>query len=104
MISSGTHVSTSIGFCLTLLPLLYTDFGSIFGNREEYFIRTVPTSELSTPEEYLKSMDQTPPTRPTDGGRSDDETGIESDVVEIVTDDAENPETAFVNEETPLLT
>ena len=97
---SGTPVSTSFGFGLTLLPLLSLDFGSILGNRESYFIRTVPESELSTPEDYLKSIDSSPPVLDTDSSSKDeDETGMKVD-----DDDEEDPEAPVVNEETPLLT
>jgi hypothetical protein len=85
-------VSTSLGFCVTLLPLLSMDLGSIFGNREDYFIRTVPESELSTPEEYLKRTDSSPSDHPTDSSSSDE------DVF-----DEEDPEISPTNEETPLL-
>ncbi len=50
-------MSTSLGFCFTLIALLVMDIGSFFGQSEDYFIRFVPEAELSTPEEYLKSLD-----------------------------------------------
>mmetsp|Transcript_6476 Transcript_6476/g.7274 ORF Transcript_6476/g.7274 Transcript_6476/m.7274 type:complete len:866 (+) Transcript_6476:189-2786(+) len=50
----GIPVSTSIGFCLVLLPLLSLDLDTIFG--QGHFIRRIPESELSTPEGYLESL------------------------------------------------
>lgn len=66
-------MSTSLGFCVILLPLLSMDLASNFGNWEYCFIRTVPESELSTPEEYLKRMDSSPSDHPTDNTNSDDD-------------------------------
>lgn len=86
-ISRGTPVSTSLGFCITLIPLLAMDLGSIFGNQEDYFIRNVPESELSTPEEYLKSMVVSSSDHPTDSS-SDEDDDVEENAL---------------NEETPLL-
>jgi hypothetical protein len=98
-------VSTSLGFCLTLLSLLSMDFPSILGDREDYFIRTVPESELSTPEDYLKSIWYD---HPTDSSSDvDDEknaTGVESANVATTVEDEEDLEApAPTNEETPLL-
>ena len=86
---SGTPVSTSLGFCLTLLPLLSIGFPSIFGTSEDYFIRTVPLAALSTPEDYLMGMSD----------------ARESTVVakEAPTDMLVNAEDPVTNEETPLL-
>ena len=50
-VSSGAPVSTTLGFCLTLFPLL-----SFVGEQEDYFIQMIPESELSTPENYLYSL------------------------------------------------
>eukprot|EP00535_Pseudo-nitzschia_heimii_P004948 CAMPEP_0197189136 /NCGR_PEP_ID=MMETSP1423-20130617/19219_1 /TAXON_ID=476441 /ORGANISM="Pseudo-nitzschia heimii, Strain UNC1101" /LENGTH=689 /DNA_ID=CAMNT_0042641173 /DNA_START=93 /DNA_END=2162 /DNA_ORIENTATION=- len=105
----GTPVSTSLGFCLTLLPLLSMDFGTILGNRESYFIRNIPESELSTPEDYLKSIDSSLPDLDIDSDSSkDEETGTGSAVVAIENDETqdpeEGPEKPVVNEKTPLLT
>jgi len=110
----GAPVSTSLGFCITLLPLLSMDLGSIFGNREDYFIQTVPESKLSTPEEYLKSIDSSPSDHPTDSSSSSDEDddveknalSSEENKVESEDDGAgteEDLESPPTNEETPLL-
>ena len=101
-------MSTSLGFCLTFLPLISVDLGSIFGNREDYFIRTVPESELSTPEDYLKRIeDSSPPGHPADisSSSSSDKDEDEEDDVEK---NASSPDEGTVeepptNEGTPLL-
>jgi len=92
----GSPVSTSLGFCITLLPILSIGYPSIFGNREDYFIRTVPYAELSTPEGYLKGIacDVETPEKMETGVASlkeDSETKIEEDLA------------VPTNEETPLL-
>ena len=69
------------------------DLGSTFGSPEDYFIRTVPESELSTPEQYLKSLDSTAPDHPTDSSSDEDD--------EV--DPEAPPETPPTNEESPLL-
>jgi hypothetical protein len=74
------------------------DLASIFGNREDYFIRAVPKSELSTPEEYLKRTGSLPSDNPTDSSSSDEDDDVEKNVF-----DEENPEKSPTNEETPLL-
>lgn len=79
IISRGIPVSTSLGFCFTLIGLLAMD---LFGDREDFFIRTISEAELSTPEDFLKSMDVT----------SNTDSGSEEDDVEKA-----------VNEETPLM-
>ncbi len=75
----GIPVSTSLGFCFTLIALLAMD---LVGDREDYFIRTISEAELSTPEDYLKSMDVT----------SNTESSSDEDDVEKA-----------LNEETPLM-
>ena len=96
-------MSTSLGFCLTLLPLLSIGIPAFLGNGEDYFIRTVPKSELSTPEDYLKSMDEdmdidlssaSPPTN----GNSEEDDDVEKN--EEKESEVEEPP---ANEETPLL-
>ena len=72
-------MSTSLGFCFTLIALLAMD---LVGDREDYFIRTISEAELSTPEDYLKSMDVT----------SNTESSSDEDDVEKA-----------LNEETPLM-
>lgn len=54
----------------------------LVGDREDYFIRTISEAELSTPEDYLKSMDVT----------SNTESSSDEDDVEKA-----------LNEETPLM-
>lgn len=64
-------------------------FPTILGS-EDYFIRTVPESELSTPEDYLTAIFETSPDVPTDS--SEEPTPI-----------TEDPEAPLATEETPLL-
>ena len=100
LIERGAPVSTSLGFCLTLLPLLSIGVPSM-GNGEDYFIRAVPTLELSTPEGYLNSMEDDfinpSSSSPTEIAIDEDEdveknAGMETEVEE-----------SLPNEETPLL-
>ena len=78
----------------------------VFG--EDHFIRRIPESELSTPEDYLKSnIDLTAPSTqqplsPSKDGSSETipEEGEDYDIDEI---DPEDPEEPLTNEETPLL-
>jgi len=123
----GIPVSTTIGFCLTLLPLLSMDFETIFGGRDDHFIRRVPESELSTPEAYLESIRS--PSPPADsrtdkyyiddmkksmipddeGDEDDEEEGMESAIaVTLDSDDKDDigvdiEAPRLTNEETPLL-
>ncbi len=91
LMNSGTPVSMTLGFCLTLLPLLSIGFPSIFGTSEDYFIRTVPLAALSTPEDYLMGM-------------SDTEAGESTDIAkEAPADLLVDAEDLVTNEETPLL-
>jgi len=69
----GIPVATSLGFCFTLIALLVMDIGSFFGQSEDYFIRLVPDAELSTPEEYLKSIGIPSTDQPTDSSSEDDD-------------------------------
>ena len=66
-------MATSLGFCFTLIALLVMDIGSFFGQSEDYFIRLVPDAELSTPEEYLKSIGIPSTDQPTDSSSEDDD-------------------------------
>jgi len=85
----GTPVPTTLGFCLTLLPILSMGFPSM--EREEtYFIRTISESELSTPEDYLKSLEEN---APDDLANTDSSSRDEDDL------EAQPP----TNEGTPLL-
>lgn len=88
-VSSGAPVSTTLGFCLTLFPLL-----SFVGEQEDYFIQMIPESELSTPENYLYNNSEESSTQ-----EQNEETG------EIVVEDTSGQATedSPTNEETPLL-
>ena len=68
-------VSTSLGFCFTMIPLLAMDLGELFGT-PDYFIRIVPETELSTPEEYIKSLDSDQPTDSSSEEGDDIEKGV----------------------------
>jgi len=95
----GAPVSTSLGFCLTLLPLLSIGFPSILVHREDHFIRSVPESELSTPEDYLKGIWFEHLT-----DSSSEEVDGDDLVATTVLEDEEDVEApAPTNEETPLL-
>ena len=74
----------------------------MFGNREDYFIRTVPESELSTPEDYLKRINIIVENgeQPTDS-RSAGEIDIEKGAITEASTEKEDVPT---NEDTPLLT
>jgi hypothetical protein len=79
--------------------LLSIGIPSILVHREDHFIRSVPESELSTPEDYLKSIWFEHPANSSSEGGDDDDL-----VAKTVLGDEEDLEApAPTNEETPLL-
>ncbi len=93
-------VPTSLGFCFTLIPLLAMDLGEFFGIPAD-FIRTVPETELSTPEDYIKSLDVTETT--TTDISSEETEDIEKGVVEEDVVEEAVADEVVADEETPLL-
>jgi hypothetical protein len=92
----GIPVSTSIGFCLTLLPLLSMDLESIFG--QGHFIRRIPESQLSTPEGYLDSIRSPAPPSLEEGSNDDDDDGDEA-VVDVADKTTPIPEEVYDNDD-----
>ena len=92
-VSSGAPVSTTLGFCLTLFPLL-----SFVGEQEDYFIQIIPESELSTPENYLSSSSNN---KNEASSAQEHNEGTGELLLENTMDQA--TEDAPTNEETPLL-
>ena len=99
-------MSTSIGFCITLLPFLSVNLEFFFGR--DHFIRRIPESELSTPEDYLESTTthpQAPSPRQIHRSAKDgsNETIFEEGEEDGDGSDEVDTEAPPVNEETPLL-
>lgn len=82
----GMPVSTSLGFCFTLIALLAMDLPEVFGIPVD-FITIVPETELSTPEDYIKSLEVDQPT----DSSSEEGDDIEKGVVEEETPDEGTP-------------
>jgi len=75
----GIPVSTSIGFCLVLLPLLSLDLDTILG--QGHFIRRIPESELSTPEGYLESLRPAVPLPPEEDSMIEYDDAVEEEEI-----------------------
>jgi len=87
----GTFVSTSLGFFATLFPLLLCTGDPGNGNSgETYFLRAVPESDLSTPEDLLEKRSTTPlAEEPEDDPPTDSSSSYYNDDVGLVAADAE---------------
>ena len=84
-------MSTSLGFFATLFPLLLCTGDPGNGNSgETYFLRAVPESDLSTPEDLLEKRSTTPlAEEPEDDPPTDSSSSYYNDDVGLVAADAE---------------